>query len=43
MAYTHLKRYDEAREQLELAKTKTNDPVAIGKLNGYIEKLEGAR
>ena len=43
VAYTHLNRFDEAREQLELAKTKTNDPVAIGKLNGYIEKLEGAR
>ena len=43
VAYTHLNRYDEAREQLELAKTKTSDPVAIGKLNGYIEKLEGAR
>jgi len=43
VAYTHLNRYDEAREQLELAKTKTNDPVAIGKLNGYIQKLEGAR
>jgi tetratricopeptide (TPR) repeat protein len=43
VAYTHLNRYDEAIEQLELARTKTNDPVAIGKLNGYIEKLEGAR
>mgnify|MGYP001032690003 FL=1 len=43
VAYTHLNRFDEAREQLELAKTKTNDPAAIGKLNGYIEKLEGAR
>ena len=43
VAYTHLNRYDEAREQLELAKTKTSDPVAIGKLNGYIQKLEGAR
>jgi tetratricopeptide (TPR) repeat protein len=43
VAYSHLHRYDEAIEQLELAKTKTNDPVAIGKLNGYIEKLEKAR
>jgi len=43
VAYSHLRRYDEAIEQLELAKTKTNDPVAIGKLNGYIEKLEKAR
>ena len=43
VAYTHLNRFDEACEQLELAKTKTDDPVAIGKLNGYIKKLEGAR
>ncbi len=43
VAYSHLNRFDEAIEQLELAKTKTNDPVAIGKLNGYIKKLEGAR
>jgi tetratricopeptide (TPR) repeat protein len=43
VAYSHLHRYDEAIEQLELAKTKTTDPVAIGKLNGYIEKLEKAR
>ena len=43
VAYSHLHRYDEAIEQLELAKTKTNDPVAIGKLNGYIENLEKAR
>ena len=43
VAYSHLRRYDEAIDQLELAKTKTNDPVAIGKLNGYIEKLEKAR
>lgn len=43
VAYSHLNRYDEAIEQLEMAKTKTNDPVAIGKLNGYIEKLEKAR
>jgi len=43
VAYSHLHRYDEAIEQLELAKTKTSDPVAIGKLNGYIEKLEKAR
>jgi tetratricopeptide (TPR) repeat protein len=42
-AYYRLHRYDEAIEQLELAKTKTTDPVAIGKLNGYIEKLEKAR
>jgi tetratricopeptide (TPR) repeat protein len=43
VAYSHLHRYDEAIAQLELAKTKTTDPVAIGKLNGYIEKLEKAR
>jgi tetratricopeptide (TPR) repeat protein len=43
VTYSHLKRYDEAIEQLELAKTKTKDPGAIGKLNGYIEKLEKAR
>jgi len=43
VAYSHLQRYDEAIAELELAKTKTNDPVAIGKLNGYIEQLEKAR
>jgi tetratricopeptide (TPR) repeat protein len=43
VAYSHLNKYDKAIEQLELAKTKTSDPVAIGKLNGYIEKLEKAR
>jgi tetratricopeptide (TPR) repeat protein len=43
VAYSHLNKYDKAIEQLELAKTKTTDPVAIGKLNGYIEKLEKAR
>ena len=43
VAYSHLHRYDEAIEQLELAKTKTNDPAAIGKLNGYIEKVGNAR
>ena len=42
-AYYRLHRYGEAIEQLELAKTKTTDPVAIGKLNGYIDKLEKAR
>jgi tetratricopeptide (TPR) repeat protein len=42
-AYFRLQRYNEAIEELELAKTKTNDPVVIGKLNGFIEKLEKAR
>jgi tetratricopeptide (TPR) repeat protein len=43
LAYSHLNKLDEAIAQLELAKTKTNDPAVIGKLNGYIEKLEKAR
>jgi tetratricopeptide (TPR) repeat protein len=43
LAYSYLNNFDEAIAQLELAKTKTNDPVTIGKLNGYIEKLENAR
>ena len=42
-AYYRLHRYDAAIEQLELAKTKTNDPAVIGKLEGYIKKLEKAR
>lgn len=43
VAYSHLNRYEEAIEQLERAKTKTEDPGVIDKLNGYIEKLEKAR
>ena len=43
VAYSHLNRYEEAIEQLERAKTKTDDPGAIKRLNGYIEKPEQAR
>ncbi len=43
LAYSHLHRYDDAIDQLEIAKTRTNDPAVINKLNGYIGKLEQAR
>ncbi len=43
IAYSHLNRYADAIEELEIAKTRTSDPATIGKLNGYIRKLEQAR
>ncbi len=42
LADTHarMRNYKEAIAQLEIAKTHTTDPIAIEKLNGFIEKLK---
>jgi tetratricopeptide (TPR) repeat protein len=39
LTYTYLNRDDQAIEQLQIARSRTNDPVAIGKLDGYIQKI----
>jgi tetratricopeptide (TPR) repeat protein len=39
LTYTYLNRDDQAIEQLQIARSHTNDPVAIGKLDGYIQKI----
>jgi tetratricopeptide (TPR) repeat protein len=39
LTYTRLNRYEQAIEQLQIARSRTNDPVAIGKLDGYIQKI----
>ncbi len=41
--YARLKNYREAIVQLEVAKTRTDDPVAIEKLNGFIDKLKSSK
>jgi tetratricopeptide (TPR) repeat protein len=40
LSYTQMDRFEEAIQELEIAKTKTNDPEAIGKLDGYIQKIK---
>ena len=40
LAYTQIQRYDEAIEQLEIAKTFATDEAVIDKLSEYIEKVE---
>jgi len=39
LAYVEMNRFQEAERQLELAKTRTGDPEAIRKLDGYIQKI----
>ena len=39
LSYTQMDRFEEATQELEIAKTKTNDPEVIGKLDGYIQKI----
>jgi len=39
LAYIELDRFDEAVRQLELAKTQTDDPEAVRRLEGYIQKI----
>jgi len=39
LTYTRLDRFAEAIQQLEIAKTKTDVPEAIGKLDGFIQQL----
>ena len=39
LTYTRLDRFADAIQQLEIAKTKTDVPEAIGKLDGYIQQL----
>jgi len=39
VSYTHIDKFAEAVRTLELAKTKTDDPRAIGKLDEYIGKI----
>jgi len=40
LAYAEARRYSEAKEELEMAKNMTADPMIHKKLNGYIEKIE---
>jgi tetratricopeptide (TPR) repeat protein len=39
-AYERAQRYDDARVQIETARSKTTDPEIIEKLNGYLEEIE---
>jgi tetratricopeptide (TPR) repeat protein len=39
LAYIELERFDEAIRQIELAKTQTDDPQAVQKLEGYVQKI----
>jgi tetratricopeptide (TPR) repeat protein len=39
LSYTQMDRFEEAIQELEIAKTKTNDSEVIGKLDGYIRKI----
>ncbi len=39
LSYTEADRFTEAIRELEIAKTKTDDPEVIGKLDGYIRKI----
>jgi Flp pilus assembly protein TadD len=40
LSYTQADRFPEAEQALETAKTVTNDPEVIGKLDGYIKKIK---
>jgi len=39
LSYTRVERFEEAVGVLEAAKTNTDDPEVLGKLNGYIRKI----
>jgi len=39
LCYTQLNQFDEAIQELEIAKTKTDNPEVIGKLDEYIRKI----
>ncbi len=39
LSYTRVDRFAEAIQALELAKTKTDNPEVVGKLDGYIQKI----
>lgn len=39
LCYTRLDKFDEAIQELEIAKTKTDNPEVIGKLDEYIQKI----
>jgi tetratricopeptide (TPR) repeat protein len=39
-AFERAQRYDDARAQIETARSKTSDPEIIEKLNGYLEEIE---
>ena len=40
LSYTQIERFADAVQQLEIAKTRTDNPEVIGKLNGYIRKIK---
>jgi cytochrome c-type biogenesis protein CcmH/NrfG len=42
-AYVQVDRFKEAIQELETAKTKTDNPEVIGKLDGYIRKIKEHR